>query len=148
MTWFYREHTADIAVVARSRSLSTLLGEMVQALGNIQADLSSHHSRNKSYTVNVKGKIEYINSHDLVWELCDLLNTWLSCASLRSALLFELCTLQLLEGRNLIKYEGIVKMIPWEEISEKKTEIKAVTYSGAYFIKKGFYWEWQICIDV
>ncbi len=148
MTWFFRDHTADIAIVCRAHTLKSLIQEMVKALSQVQGEVPPGIEKKCIQNVPVKGRINFTDLQDLTWEFCDMLNSFLSDAGSRSALLLKLEPLELLEGRNLIKYEGIVKMVPWEHVTEKKTEIKAVTYSGAYLVKKGFYREWQICVDV
>ncbi len=148
MSWFFREHTADIVLVARARSLQKLLREMVRALGEAQGEFSREVPEEAVLEKKLQGELVFADEEEMVWEFCDFLNYILSEAACASSLPLDLTSLQLREYRNLIEYEGTMRLISWEIVQEIKLEIKAVTYSGAYLHKKGFFWEWQICADV
>ncbi len=144
MSFFRIEHLADEALIVRSKDIPGLIRESIKGIYFLQTERKTYHSLSIKECIMAGKKLKTEIKYDIV----DILNHFLTIASLNNALL---CDLKFCKWNDLEKnicYEGKLFLVNYSEIDELKVEIKAVTYSGLTFIKKGFFYELKFLCDV
>ncbi|MDD5254652.1 MAG: archease [Candidatus Omnitrophica bacterium] len=135
-TYSFLEHTADIAIRVKARTLKTLFKNAALAMFDIMAEKKTRHAREKVLYVTVKAD-----------SLEDLLARWLNdLLSLSSAKSF-ICSRIKIES---VSAQALKAKVFARGISayRLRTEIKAVTYHELSIRRRGSLWTGKVVFDV
>jgi len=150
MTWHLLDHPADIGILVEERSVPELLSETIRALLNIQfpdqPETFSPESMRKYRFTGIQHEAKGLDQLSL--EIIDLLNLFLTRQSLRNQWITSLCFDRWEYLSSGLKYSGFIAYGNQTLLGEPVIEIKALTYSGLSYTKRGALHQIQLLADV